>query len=70
MAPKSIPGVDTPLPQGEAGDAGHLIGDRMAVRRADFGDSDFEDSATASFCRYARGKSVLDLGCVPRLCSR
>jgi len=64
MAPKSIPGVDDRLPQSGASHARYLIGDRMEVRRADFGDSDFRDSTIAFFCRYARGKSVLDLGCV------
>lgn len=42
----------------------HLIGDRAEVRRADFGDSDFRDFTIAFFCRYARGRAVLDLGCV------
>jgi len=45
-------------------DASHLIGDRAEVRCAEFGDSDFRDFTIAFFCRYARGKAVLDLGCV------
>lgn len=44
--------------------AAHLIGDRVAVNPADFGDSDFRDFSIAFFCRHARGKAVLDLGCV------
>jgi len=52
-----------PSPQAESA-AEHLIGDRVQVNPADFGESHFHDFSIAFFCRHARGKAVLDLGCV------
>lgn len=42
----------------------HLVGENMPANPADFGETDFNDFAISFFCRHARGRSVLDIGCV------
>lgn len=42
----------------------HLIGTQIPADPEEFGETDFDDFAISFFCRHARGRSVLDVGCV------
>jgi SAM-dependent methyltransferase len=42
----------------------HLIGTAVATIAADEGPSDFNDMVIAFLCRHAKGRKVLDIGCV------